>query len=241
MAVIRKARPDDPPYLKAAFSKLGLSEIQGPRHEKQVLAMYAACGHEIDDDETAWCAAFVGWCLSQAALPNSRSLMARSYVKYGTRLPVIGHRVPRGAICVWPRGAPPSGHVNFCLDDDGETLTLIGGNQGNGKGGGVTITTEAKSRLVAAVIPKPAIVPKQPDPPDVEPVEPEPAPPPQSETKPAVQSSEIWSQLIAIISAIGSVVTDIRFLALIVVLFCAWQIWKRYERGDIKGWFRRKE
>jgi uncharacterized protein (TIGR02594 family) len=165
--------PEDPPYLKAAFSKLGLSEISGPKHEKQILEMYAACGHTISDDETAWCAAFVGWCLKQGGHPNTGSLMARSYVKYGTPLPVRGFNIPRGAICIWPRGAPPSGHVNFCLHDDGETLTLIGGNQNNERGGGVTITRESKSKIVAAVLPKPVIVP-QPKLPDVEPVPPKP-------------------------------------------------------------------
>ena len=153
MPNIRTAWPDDPKYLKAAFSKLGLSEIVGSKHEKQVLAMYAASGHpEISDDETAWCAAFIGWALLKGGLPNTNNLMARSYSKYGTACD-LDDIVPRGAIVVWPRGKPPAGHVNFCLHDDGTYLTCIGGNQGNGKGGGVTITREAKSRAVAARLP----------------------------------------------------------------------------------------
>jgi len=153
MANIKTAWATDPPYLKAAFSKLGLSEIVGPKHEKQVLAMYAASGHpEIKDDETAWCAAFVGWALLKGGLPNTNNLMARSYSKYGTACD-LDEIIPRGAIVVWPRGKPPSGHVNFCLHDDGTYLTCIGGNQGNGKGGGVTISREAKNKAVAARLP----------------------------------------------------------------------------------------
>lgn len=229
------SQPNDPPWLKAAFSVLGMSEIAGRRNEPKILEMYKASGHpDVVDDSVPWCAAFVGWCLKQAGLPNTGSLMARSYIKYGTATPVRGFSIPRGAICIWPRGEPPSGHVNFCLHDDGGYVTCIGGNQGNGRGGGVTISKEPKSRILAAVIPKAMPAPKPVPPPDIEPPEPE------DKSKPAVESSEIWSQLAAMIAAIGSVVTDVRFLALIVVLFCAYQIWKRYERGDIKGWFRRK-
>lgn len=64
------------------------------------------------------------------------------------------------------------------------------------------------------------------------------APAPVEKEKPAAQSKEIWSQLLAIITTVASVVTDVRFIALIVVLFCAYQIWKRYERGDLKGLFK---
>ena len=155
---IRAAHPDDPPYLQAAFSKLGLSEIAGPRHEKQVLEMYAATGNTwVKDDETAWCAAYVGWALETTGLPSTRSLMARSYATYGDS--VMGRKVaPRGAIAVWPRGRPPSGHVNFVLGEEikgGRVyLVCIGGNQGNGRGGGVTINSTPKDQLVALRIPK---------------------------------------------------------------------------------------
>ena len=154
----RTVLPADPPWLKAAFSKLGLSEIPGSKHEAEIIAMYAACGHKITNDETAWCAAFVGWCLWFSGLPNTRSLMARSYVKYGRALDRT-KPIPRGAIAVWPRGAPPSGHVNFVLEDDGTYLTCIGGNQSNGRGGGVTISRERKSNLVAVVLPISKVVP----------------------------------------------------------------------------------
>lgn len=186
----RVVQPNDPPHLKAMFSILGLSEIAGPQHERRVLAMYAACGHpEINNDETPWCAAGVGWCLVQSSLPlppTARNLMARSYAKYGRELDT-DDILPRGAILVWPRGRPPSGHVNLLLHDDGTTLTCIGCNQGNGKGGGVTITREAKSNLIAARMPvgivKPAPKPvPAPPPPDVDPPEhdvPVPAPRPQ--------------------------------------------------------------
>ena len=148
------ARPDDPVLLKRAFADFGLSEIEGQQHSPRVLELFKLAGHpEIHDDETAWCAAAVGGWLKEAGLPNTGSLAARSYVNYGDPCPMSKH-IPRGAIIVWPRGAPPHGHVNVCLDDDGTFLTCIGGNQGNGRGGGVTISREAKAHALAARWPK---------------------------------------------------------------------------------------
>lgn len=149
----RTVLKSDPPHLKAAFADLGLSEIAGKRHEKRVLALYADAGHPgIKDDETAWCAAAVGAWLHRAGLPNTGSLMARSYAKYGIACD-LKKKVPRGAIAVWPRGKPPSGHVNIVLEDDGTYLTCIGGNQSNGSGGGVTISRDLKKRAVACRMP----------------------------------------------------------------------------------------
>jgi len=145
-------RGDDPRYLKAAFSVLGLSEIEGEGHERQILAMYAACGHpEIDRDEVAWCAAYVGWCLHRGGLANTGSLLAISYASYPGRKLTRDEPVPRGAICVWPRTG--GNHVNFALADLGDAILCIGGNQANGKGGGVTIAKFQKRLLKVAVLP----------------------------------------------------------------------------------------
>ena len=149
----RVVHPDDPKYLKAAFAVLGLSEIAGEDDEPQILAMYAACGHpEIRRDEIAWCAAYVGWALHRGGLPNTGSLLAISYAQYPGRSFTREDIIPRGAICVWPRTG--GNHVNFALADLGDAILCIGGNQGNGRGGGVTIARYAKDRLKVAVLPK---------------------------------------------------------------------------------------
>jgi uncharacterized protein (TIGR02594 family) len=149
----RVVHADDPKYLKAAFSVLGLSEIAGERDEEQVLAMYRACGHdEIDNDEVPWCAAYVGWCLHKGGLKNTGSLLAISYAKYPGKRFTRDDTIPRGAICLWPRTG--GNHVNFALADLGDALLCIGGNQGNGRGGGVTIARTPKHLLKAAVMPE---------------------------------------------------------------------------------------
>jgi uncharacterized protein (TIGR02594 family) len=225
---VRVALKDDPKYLKAAFSVLGLSEIAGPEHESRVVAMYAACGHpEIKRDEVAWCAAYVGWALTQGGLPTSlpiaTNLLASSYLKYPGKRFTKDDVIPRGALCIWPRDAG-SGHVNFALADLGNVIVCIGGNQGNGRGGGVTIVSYPKKLLRAAILPRvakpaPKPVPKPeplPPPPDVPPIEEEPpAPKPQPDEPPveAPPEREKNSSLLGKIAGVLSTLTGLSFLS----------------------------
>ncbi|MDQ5942103.1 MAG: hypothetical protein QG572_916, partial [Pseudomonadota bacterium] len=94
----------------------------------EIVGMYAKAGHpEVTSDEVPWCAAFVGACLKDAGLPNTGSLLARSYLDYGTKI-----EDPRvGCIAVFRRGAPPSGHVAFVTGWGAGHVRVIGGNQGD--------------------------------------------------------------------------------------------------------------
>lgn len=161
-------QPNDPPHLKAAFSRLGISEVDDAH---LVLAMFAAAGHpEIKNASTTpWCAAFVRWCLIQAGIDARGSLMARSLATFGRGLP-RNELIPRGAIAIWPRGAPPSGHTDFVLHDDGTYVTCIDGNVGDH----VTITHRRKSEALCYRMPPIVVVP------DAEPV-PLPRPKPQEQ------------------------------------------------------------
>jgi uncharacterized protein (TIGR02594 family) len=209
----RTVQPGDPAWLQEAFSVLGLSEIAGGRHEKRILAMYRSAGHEIAADEVPWCAAFVNWCLSQAGIDGTGSLMARSFTKYGKGL----HRtdpIPRGAIAIWPRGKPPSGHVNLVLYDDGTYVHCIGGNQSKeGTNGAVTIARYAKGQAVAyrwpLGAPKPATKPKPapaplPPPPDIEPVPQE----PEKDMSGLKNSRTIAGGTVATTGTIGTAATE---------------------------------
>jgi len=117
-----------PPWFYVAESLIGQREIKGPKHNPLILRMWDAIGAKIRDDETPWCAGYVGYCLDQCGLPNSRSAAARSYQKYGRKC-----EVQVGAIAVLSR--PPSnwsGHVGIVVGKtkDGGLL-LNGGNQGD--------------------------------------------------------------------------------------------------------------
>lgn len=176
------AQRNDPPWLKLAFGDLGLAEVTGPQHEERVVETFAIVGHkQINDDETAWCAAWAGAKLELAGIRSTRSLRARSYESFG--VDALGDRVPRGAVCVWPRGGNAAqGHVNFALDDDGQHITCLGGNQSKkGTTGAVTIARYRKAAIVAArwpsSVPQADVALPRPRPQLEQDPEPNPAPP----------------------------------------------------------------
>lgn len=119
---------DTAPWMPIARKHLGLAEIPGAKHQPAIVRMWQAIRQSIRDDETPWCAAFVGACLEDAGIASSRSAAARSYAQWGQATePVVG------AIVVLAR--PPhswSGHVGFLegFDRRGRPL-ILGGNQGN--------------------------------------------------------------------------------------------------------------
>lgn len=117
------------PWLTHAWTDLGLAAIPGPATEPRVTAYYADAGHiEVTGDDVAWCAAFVGACLKRAGLPNTRSLLARSYLSYGT---ILSDARP-GAIAIFSRGSDPAlGHVAFVVGETSDALIVLGGNQSN--------------------------------------------------------------------------------------------------------------
>jgi len=118
--------------LDAAGSHLGLTEWAGAKHNPVIMEMFDTVGHAwVDDDETPWCAAFVGAVLAQLGLPTTRKLNARSYSTYGAA--VSPQRAVPGDIVVLWRGSPESwmGHVAFFVRYEGSRVVLRGGNQGD--------------------------------------------------------------------------------------------------------------
>ena len=77
---------------------------------------------------TAWCAAFVNWCLKQAGHPHLGYATARSWLDFGTPLPFPEFGA---VIVIKPEKSTGSttGHVAFFERQEGDWLTLIGGNQ----------------------------------------------------------------------------------------------------------------
>ena len=116
------------PWMEAAWGYIGVKETAGRGATAEIVGMYAKAGHaEVSSDEVPWCAAFVGGCLKDASLPNTGSLLARSYLDYGTKLDA-----PKvGAIAIFKRGAPPSGHVAFVTGWGNGSIRVLGGNQGD--------------------------------------------------------------------------------------------------------------
>lgn len=117
---------------ETAGQYLGLDEWPGAKHNPQILGFFEDVGHGwVKDDETAWCAAFVGSVLAQVGLPHSGKLNARSYLDWGRDVPVRDARA--GDVVVFWRGSPTSwqGHVAFLVRFEGNQVIVRGGNQGN--------------------------------------------------------------------------------------------------------------
>ena len=68
------------PWLTVARTLEGEAEVKGSVDNPRIVEMFRVAGHaEIKDDETAWCAAFVGTCLRLSGYEPSFSLLASSY------------------------------------------------------------------------------------------------------------------------------------------------------------------
>ncbi len=108
----------------------GVEEIDGPlAHNLRILDYQATTDLAATDDETAWCSAFVCFCLRAAFIKGTGKAAARSYVTWGHEL-----AKPRiGAITVLWRGTRFGwqGHVGFLLGFHKDSLIMLGGNQGN--------------------------------------------------------------------------------------------------------------
>lgn len=101
-------------------------------HNPVILDYFKDAGHPgILDDETAWCAAFVGAMLKRSGYKPSGSLLARSYCKWGEEVAFAD--IQLGDVCVIPRGNSSwQGHVFLYAGTaaDGK-IRGLGGNQRN--------------------------------------------------------------------------------------------------------------
>lgn len=120
-----KLSPNDPPWLKHAIGELGVLEAPGKANNQRVLTYYKEAGHpEIGADSVAWCAAFMGAMLERSGIKSTRSLMARSYRKFGKAC-----APKRGCIVVLERGRDQTyGHVGIFLRKVGGFVELLSGN-----------------------------------------------------------------------------------------------------------------
>jgi len=131
-----------PQWLSYAWSELGQREVRGATDNPRIREFYREAGLKTaHHDEVPWCAAFLGACLERAGHSSTRSLLARSYLRWGA--PVASGRY--GAIAILSRGADPAaGHVGFLLGETDTKVVLLGGNQSDA----VTVATYPKSRLL---------------------------------------------------------------------------------------------
>lgn len=117
-------------WMKEAREHIGVREIKGPRHHPQIIRWWQKIKSHFRDDETPWCAAYVGGVLEKVGIRSTRSAAARSYLKFGKTLTQPAY----GCVVVFWRGRRNgwAGHVGFVVGKDRHgNLMVLGGNQGD--------------------------------------------------------------------------------------------------------------
>ena len=120
---------EDFPWMPIAEKEKGTHEIPGPGANPRIVDDYfSATNLKPKDDVTAWCSAFVNWCLKQAGYKGSGKATAASFLGWGEEIdePV------RGCIVVFKREG--GNHVGFYLGETEKNIILLGGNQENEQG-----------------------------------------------------------------------------------------------------------
>jgi len=131
-------------YIKAQ-SFIGMKEIPGLKHNPTIVEMFEDVGHSwVTDDETAWCAAFVGSVLEKIGVNSTRKLDARSYLGWGEVVEPEDAR--EGDVLVFYRGDKNGwqGHVGFLVSETSTGYDVLGGNQKDS----VSIGNYPKERLL---------------------------------------------------------------------------------------------
>ena len=84
-------------------------------------------------EETAWCSAFVNWCMEQAGIDGTNSKGSQSWTKWKNGFIIDEPAV--GAIAVFiDNGSTSKGHVAFVAGMCGDVIVYLGGNQGDAVG-----------------------------------------------------------------------------------------------------------
>jgi uncharacterized protein (TIGR02594 family) len=115
------------PWIAEAWKLNGLRETPGPAHTPEIVQMWKDIKRGgIKDDETPWCAAFVGAMLERVSIRSSRFESAKSYLEWGQVIP----EPCEGCVVVFTREG--GGHVGFVIGKDARgNLLVLGGNQSN--------------------------------------------------------------------------------------------------------------
>jgi uncharacterized protein (TIGR02594 family) len=130
------------PWMPVALGELGVKEAPGAANNPRVVEYLRSTSLDAQlasSDETPWCSAFVNWCVEKSGYAGTDSAWARSWLGWGQRLDAPR----RGCITVFSR-EPDAGHVAFFLQEAGDYVEVLGGNQHDS----VCVTRYPKNRLL---------------------------------------------------------------------------------------------
>lgn len=140
-----------PGWISIAEEELGEAEIDGKKHNPRILE-YHATTSRAKKDESAWCASFVNWVLTQSGYEGAGSAWSHAWKIWGDGLskPAVGSV----AFIDWGKVDPNKngyGHVGFVVGRTAKNrIVLLGGNQSDQ----VRYTAFKESHIQAYRVPK---------------------------------------------------------------------------------------
>lgn len=134
------------PWLAIALAEKGTHEFPGDGDNPRVVGYLHSTnlGTPLaNQDETAWCSAFVNWCIEKAGYEGTDSAWAKSWLNWGKAItkPVAG------CVAVFTRAG--GGHVGFYMGETKTSVRVLGGNQSDE----VNESLYPKSRLLGYRLP----------------------------------------------------------------------------------------
>lgn len=186
------------PWLEEAKKHIGVQEVRGKGDNPQIIKWFKYSGlpKSYWHDSTAWCSVFVCAMTEITGYKSTRNAMARSWMRAGTKC-----KPQPGAIAVFPRGRPPSGHVGIVESVEGSVVNLIDGNVRNKV---KRSTREVKDALGFRWPQSRALPHKE----VVKEVIKETVKTTAKATKTAVKSKSVWAQLAAVFWIVFGYLTD---------------------------------
>mgnify|MGYP003153781975 FL=1 len=123
--------------LEVAIEEIGLGE-EGGNNSGPHVAKYKLQEDDGPDDDGAWCAAFISWCIEEACrrlgveMPFKRSQGAKRLFKNAGNAGSFTSTPRPGDLICWDRGTPGSwqGHIGIVEKIDGSIVHTVEGNVG---------------------------------------------------------------------------------------------------------------
>jgi uncharacterized protein (TIGR02594 family) len=156
----QSSQSDDPPWLVIAKQEKGVKEdSRAGKDNPRVIEYHQTCSLKASHDETAWCSAFVNWCMIQAGQPSTNSARAIDWKNEWSAGKDLG-RPAYGSIGVIKWGSGTAGHVGFIVGKKGSDLVFLGGNQGGEGQGEVKLSSFSDDKIIGYMVPKNYSVPE---------------------------------------------------------------------------------
>ena len=147
------------PWMKAAISQLGVSEVAGAGSNPAILKYRDEAGIKLggEDSVVPWCAIFINAMLARAGIKGSGNAMARGFVA-SPNFEKLAAPMPGCITVISSSRGPASGHVFFYTGENGLFFEALGGNQNDS----VNVSMFQRKKLVGHFWPKGQPKPKPP-------------------------------------------------------------------------------